>query len=45
VTLKVLKTPASGHANPKALAFFLPFGQGKIVIVAGCGRIEYPQGE
>jgi len=49
VTLKVLKTPTGGHANPIAFgyfyALFLAGSVGKIVIVAGCGRIEYPQGE
>jgi hypothetical protein len=25
VAVLVLKTPQGGHANPKALAFFLPF--------------------
>jgi hypothetical protein len=28
VALSVLKTPTGGRANPKALAFFLPFDRG-----------------
>jgi hypothetical protein len=46
VAALVLTTPKGGHANPKALAFFLPFDRGKILsLFAGCGRNKTPSGK
>jgi hypothetical protein len=46
VSALVLTTPQGGHAGPKALAFFLPFDQGKTLsLLAGRGRNTRPKGK